>query len=217
MGQNRVTPKWVALVSGNVDQNLRSPGGLILTHTQRLDGFACQAGLASLATHGWQASDGRSMGAELHATRHKRTLVGSRMSTSMKPERKLQQTYYVCQLALLGSPRRSDQEMHSFMLSGLLGCWAVRLLGCWVVGCVGLLGWLLMGCWAASCWAVDGSVGLLLLLGWLLGLAVLRLGSSCDTAHIEANRHGIKESNAWLERTISEMASNRVLRFEHCN
>ena len=26
-------PKWLALASGNMDQNLRSPVGLILTHT----------------------------------------------------------------------------------------------------------------------------------------------------------------------------------------
>ena len=31
--KNRVTPKWVALVSGHMDQNLRSPGDFILTHT----------------------------------------------------------------------------------------------------------------------------------------------------------------------------------------
>ena len=31
--KNGVTPKWLALVGGNMDKNLRSPGGLILTHT----------------------------------------------------------------------------------------------------------------------------------------------------------------------------------------
>ena len=32
--KNRVTPKWVALVNGNMDYNLRFFGGLILTHTK---------------------------------------------------------------------------------------------------------------------------------------------------------------------------------------
>ena len=31
--KNRVTPQWLALVNGNVDYNLRSPGGLNLTQT----------------------------------------------------------------------------------------------------------------------------------------------------------------------------------------
>ena len=34
--KNWATPKWVALVSGNMDQSLQSPGGLILTHTHIL-------------------------------------------------------------------------------------------------------------------------------------------------------------------------------------
>ena len=31
--KNMVTPKWLALVNGNLDYNLRSLGGVILTHT----------------------------------------------------------------------------------------------------------------------------------------------------------------------------------------
>ena len=52
--KNRVTPRWLALVSGNMDQNLRCPGGLILTHThmgwplkdttQKTDDCSCGCG-----------------------------------------------------------------------------------------------------------------------------------------------------------------------------
>ena len=38
--KNRVTPKRVALGSGNMDQNLRCPGGLILTHTRLFVSFS---------------------------------------------------------------------------------------------------------------------------------------------------------------------------------
>ena len=37
VGQNRVTPKWLALASGNMDQNLRSDSWwFIWTHTKIL-------------------------------------------------------------------------------------------------------------------------------------------------------------------------------------
>ena len=73
-------PKWLALVNGNMDSNLRSPGGLILTHTQismepfgpfreerrfsavKAPGDFCSAGYsrspssALLAFFGWEGS-----------------------------------------------------------------------------------------------------------------------------------------------------------------
>ena len=53
--KNRVTPKWVALVSGNMDQSLRVVVGLILTHTRidqnlSLDHEICECQLDPAAT-----------------------------------------------------------------------------------------------------------------------------------------------------------------------